>query len=171
MRKSDLLACCLCVIARERWGARSRQIVRAAPASVSTPPPPEETAPMLRRLRPPPPVETTTEPPPQPVPAAPLTCAGQTSRGTASASGAGGSRRTCAFPNLRRLRFHPNSPPKGPGKRPRPIRRRTLRQPKRICIKPMANSSMPLKKTSPKKSTAFSVRLTKLSLPMTGCAR
>jgi hypothetical protein len=68
MRKPDLLAL-LCAVSMGLAGCATKHIVRAAPASVSTPPP-EETAP-LPPPPPPPPVEATTEPAPEPAPASP----------------------------------------------------------------------------------------------------
>jgi outer membrane biosynthesis protein TonB len=62
MRKSQLLAL-LCVVAIGLAGCASKRIVRAAPASVSTPPP-EEPAPAPPAVTPPP-AEATAEPAPE----------------------------------------------------------------------------------------------------------
>jgi outer membrane biosynthesis protein TonB len=62
MRKSELLGL-LCVIAIGLGGCASKRIVRAAPASVSTPPP-EEPAPAPAPVTPPP-AEATAEPAPE----------------------------------------------------------------------------------------------------------
>jgi hypothetical protein len=68
MRNAELLAL-LCAITLATAGCANKQIVRAAPPSVSTPPP-EETAPITAPATPPP-MDTTTEPPPELTPEAP----------------------------------------------------------------------------------------------------
>jgi hypothetical protein len=68
MRKAELLSL-LCAVALGTAGCATKQIVRAAPPSVSTPPP-EETAPSPPPATPPP-TEATTEPAPEPTPATP----------------------------------------------------------------------------------------------------
>ena len=70
MRKSELLGL-LCVVAIGLAGCASKRIVRAAPASVSTPPP-EEPAPAPPPVTPPP-AEATAEPAPEPELPAPPT--------------------------------------------------------------------------------------------------